>query len=90
MRGAKLSKGGKAIIALASRTTKGMAKIVPTLKPGAGVVTPRADVQWVVTEFGAVNLYGKSLQERARLLAGIAHPQDREALERAAFERFGR
>ncbi len=90
VRGAKLSKGGKAIIALASRTTKGLPKIVPTLKPGAGVVTPRADVQWVVTEFGAVNLYGKSLQERARLLTSIAHPEDREALERAAFERFGR
>ena len=90
VRGAKLSKGGKAIIALASRTTKGLPKIVPTLKPGAGVVTPRADVQWVVTEFGAVNLYGKSLQERARLLTSIAHPEDRETLERAAFERFGR
>ena len=90
VRGAKLSKGGKAIIALASRTNKGMAKIVPTLKPGAGVVTPRADIQWVVTEFGAVNLYGKSLQERAKLLTSIAHPDHREALERAAFERFGR
>ena len=64
-------------------------KIVPTLKPGAGVVTPRADVQWVVTEYGSVNLYGKSLQERARLLISIAHPDDREALDRAAFERFG-
>lgn len=90
VRGAKLSAGGKAIIAMASQTTKGMAKIVPTLKPGAGVVTPRADVQWVVTEFGAVNLYGKSLQERAKLLTSIAHPANREALERAAFERFGR
>ena len=89
VRGAKLSKGGKAIIALAARTAKGLPKIVPTLKPGAGVVTPRADVQWVVTEFGAVNLYGKSLQERARLLISIAHPEDREALEKAAFERFG-
>jgi len=89
VRGAKMSRGGKAVIALASRTNKGAGKIVPTLKPGAGVVTPRADVQWVVTEFGAVNLYGKSLQERARLLTGIAHPDDREALERAAFERFG-
>jgi len=89
VRGAKLSKGGKAIIALASRTGKGLPKIVPTLKGGAGVVTPRADVQWVVTEYGAVNLYGKSLQERAKLLISIAHPQDREALERAAFERFG-
>ena len=89
VRGAKLSKGGKAIIALASRTGKGLPKIVPTLKEGAGVVTPRADVQWVVTEYGAVNLYGKSLQERAKLLISIAHPQDREALERAGFDRFG-
>ncbi len=90
VRGAKLSEGGMAVIALASRTSRGAAKIVPVLKPGAGVVTPRADVQWVVTEWGAVNLYGKSLQERARLLISIAHPEDREALERAAFERFGR
>ncbi len=90
VRGAKLSKGGKAIIALASRTARGLSKIVPMLRPGAGVVTPRADVQWVVTEYGAVNLYGKSLQERARLLISIAHPEDREALERAAFERFNR
>ncbi len=89
VRGAKMSKGGKAIIALTSRTNKGLPKIVPILKPGAGVVTPRADVHWVVTEFGAVNLYGKSLQERAALLISIAHPEDREALDRAAFERFG-
>ena len=89
VRGAKMSKGGKAIIALASRTAKMTPKIVPTLKPGAGVVTPRADVQWVVTEYGSVNLYGKSLQERARLLISIAHPDDREQLDRAAFERFG-
>ena len=89
VRGAKMSEGGKAIIALSSRTGRGQAKIVPVLKPGAGVVTPRADVQWVVTEFGAVNLYGKSLQERARLLIGIAHPDDRESLDRAAFARFG-
>lgn len=89
VRGAKLSPGGKSIIAVASRTAKGLPKIVPVLKPGAGVVTPRADVQWVVTEYGAVNLYGKSLQERAKLLTGIAHPDDREELERAAFERFG-
>ena len=88
VRGAKLSEGGRAVIALGARTAKGLPKIVPVLKPGAGVVTPRADVQWVVTEFGSVNLYGKSLQERARLLISIAHPEDREALERAAFERF--
>ena len=89
IRGAKMSKGGKAIIALASRSAKGFSKIVPVLKPGAGVVTPRADVQWVVTEYGSVNLYGKSLQERAKLLISIAHPDDRDELERAAFERFG-
>ena len=89
VRGAKMSKEGKAIIALASRTNKGRAKIVPILQPGAGVVTPRADIQWVVTEYGAVNLYGKSLQERARLLMGIAHPDDREMLDREAFARFG-
>ena len=71
------------------RSAKGIAKIVPILKPGAGVVTPRADVQWVVTEYGSVNLYGKSLQERAKLLISIAHPDDREMLEKAAFERFG-
>lgn len=89
VRGAKMSKGGKAVIALASRTNKGRAKIVSVLQPGAGVVTSRADVQWIVTEYGAVNLYGKSLQERAKLLITIAHPDDREMLDRAAFERFG-
>ena len=89
IRGAKMSKGGKAVIALASRTNKGMSKIVPMLKPGAGVVTPRPDVQWVVTEYGAVNLYGKSLQERAKLLISIAHPDHQEELDSAAFERFG-
>lgn len=83
VRGAKMSKGGKAIIALASRTNKGKSKIVPVLQPGAGVVTPRADVQWVVTEYGAVNLYGKSLQERAKLLISIAHPDEREMLEKS-------
>ena len=89
VRGAKMSLGGKSIIAMASRTAKGMSKIVPVLKQGAGVVTPRADVQWVVTEYGSVNLYGKSLQERAKLLISIAHPDDREMLDRAAFERYG-
>ena len=88
VRGAKMSKGGKAIIALASRTNKGKSKIVPILQPGAGVVTTRADVQWVVTEFGSVCLYGKSLQERAHLLISIANPEDQEMLEMAAYERF--
>ena len=90
VRGAKLSKGGKAIIAMSSRTRKGLAKIVPMLRPGAGVVTPRADVQWVVTEWGAVNLSGRSLQERAALLTSVAHPDDRQLLEKAAYSRYHR
>ena len=89
VRGASMSEGGKSITAFASRTNKGKNKIVAQLNPGAGVVTPRADAHWIVTEYGAVDLYGKSLQERARLMISIAHPDDREALDRAAFERFG-
>lgn len=89
VRGAAMSEEGVSMIALASRTKKGKSKIVPTLAPGAGVVTPRADVHWIVTEFGAVNLRGRSLQERAKLLISIAHPDDRESLDRAAFDRFG-
>ncbi len=89
VRGASMSEGGKSITAFASRTNKGKGKIVARLNPGSGVVTPRADAHWIVTEYGAVDLYGKSLQERARLMISIAHPDDREELERAAFERFG-
>jgi acyl-CoA hydrolase len=89
VRGATLSEGGKSITAFASRTKKGRSKIVPLIQPGGGIVTPRADAHWIVTEYGSVNLYGKSLQERARLLISIAHPDDRENLEGAAFERFG-
>ena len=85
-----MSEGGKSIIAFPSRFKNGQSKIVPILDVGAGVVTPRADVQWVVTEHGSVNLKGLSLQERAKRLIGIAHPEDREALERKAFERFGK
>lgn len=81
IRGAAMSEGGKSIIAFASRTKYGESKIVPILNPGSGVVTPRADVEWVVTEYGAVNLRGKSLQERARFLISIAHPDDREYLK---------
>ena len=88
IRGASLSPGGKPIISLESQTAKGVSKIVPYLKEGAGVVTTRAHVHYVVTEFGAVNLYGLALRERAKALIGIAHPEHREALERAAFERF--
>lgn len=86
MLGATYSDGGVPIIAMSSITGKGVSKIVPTLAPGAGVVTPRTLVQWVVTEQGAVNLYGKSIQERARLLISIAHPSQRETLERDARE----
>jgi acyl-CoA hydrolase len=89
LRGASLSKGGKPILALPSQTNKGVSKLVPTLKVGAGVVTTRASIHWLVTEFGAVNLYGKSLQERARLVMSIAHPDHKEVLDKAAFERFG-
>ncbi len=89
VRGASMSEGGKSITAFASRTNKGKNKIVSSVNPGGGIVTPRADAHWVVTEYGAVDLYGKSLQERARLLISIAHPDDREMLEREAFERFG-
>ncbi len=88
MRGAALSDGGKPIIALTARTAKGVPRIVPLLKSGAGVVTTRAHVHYVVTEYGAVFLFGKNLRERAKALISIAHPDDREALERAAAERF--
>ena len=89
IRGAGHSKGGRPIIAMPSLTPKGVSKICPTLIEGSGVVSTRANIHWVVTEYGAVNLYGKTLQERARLLTSIAHPAHRETLEKAAFERFG-
>jgi acyl-CoA hydrolase len=86
IRGASLSKGGKPIIALPATTRGGKSKIVSRLKQGAGVVTTRAHIHYVVTEFGAVDLYGKSINERIRLLTGIAHPDHREALAREAAE----
>lgn len=89
MFGASLSKGGKPIIAMPSITNKGVSKIAPVLTPGAGVVSSRAHVHWVVTEYGAVNLYGKSLQERAKLLISISHPDHRDELDKLALERFG-
>jgi acyl-CoA hydrolase len=89
IRGAGYSKGGKPIIALPSVTAKGVSKISPILLPGSGVVSTRSNMHWVVTEYGAVNLYGKTLQERAKLLISIAHPNHRESLDQAAFERFG-
>ena len=89
LRGASLSKGGKPIIAMPSVTNKGLSKIAPILTPGAGVVSTRANIHWFITEFGAVNLYGRSLQDRAKLIISIAHPEHQESLDKAAFERFG-
>ena len=88
IRGASLSEGGKPIIALPSTTGKGQSKIVPHLKQGAGVVTTRAHVHYVVTEYGVANLYGKNLRERAHALIDIAHPDHREALQKSVKERF--
>jgi acyl-CoA hydrolase len=90
MSGASLSEGGRPIIALPSITSAGISRIVPNLKPGAGVVTTRGHIHYVATEYGVVNLYGKNMEQRAKLLAGIAHPMHREMLEREFFERFGR
>ena len=87
--GASRSEGGKAILAMPSVTNKGVSKIASTLTLGAGVVTTRAHAHWFVTEYGAVNLYGKSLQERARLIISVAHPDHQEELDKAAFERYG-
>lgn len=88
IRGASLSKNGKPIIALPSTTRKGESKLVPFLKQGAGVVTTRAHVHYVVTEYGVANLYGQSLRRRARRLIEIAHPDHREELEEEAYDRF--
>lgn len=88
MRGASLSEGGKPIIALPSVTSHGESRIVPFLKEGAGVVTTRAHVHYVVTEYGVANLYGKNLRQRAKALIDIAHPDHREILEKQAFERY--
>lgn len=89
IRGAGHSEGGKPIIAMPSITSKGVSKISPTLMEGAGVVTTRSNMHWLVTEYGAINLYGKTLQDRARAIISVAHPDHREMLDKAAFERFG-
>ena len=88
MRGASLSDNGKPIIALPSTTSKGLSRIVPFLKEGAGVVTTRGHVHWVVTEYGITDLFGKNLKQRAKALIELAHPSHREALDRAMHERF--
>jgi acyl-CoA hydrolase len=88
IRAAALSDKGKAIIALPSTTGKGVSKIVTSLKQGAGVVTTRAHVHYVVTEHGIAYLYGKTIRERIKELIKIAAPEFRESLEREAFDFF--
>ncbi len=88
IRGAALSQGGKPIIALTSRTKKGEPRIVPFLKQVAVVVTTRGHVHYIVTEYGVAYLYGKNLRQRAKALIDIAHPDDREMLDKACHERF--
>lgn len=87
--GSSRSIGGQSFIAMISTTSHGESKIKPVLTPGAGVVTTRFQTNWVVTEYGAVNLRGKNLIDRARLLISIAAPQFREELDRAAFQMLG-
>ena len=86
--GASLSEGGRPIIAIPSQTNKGISRIVPFLKEGAGVVTTRGHVHWIVTEYGKVNLFGMSLKQRAKALIAIAHPNHREMLDMAYHKRF--
>lgn len=88
IRGASLSEGGKAIIAMPSITSKGYSKIVPFLKEGAGVTTTRAHVHYVVTENGVVDLFGKNLKQRAKALIAIAHPDYQQTLEEESFNLF--
>lgn len=87
-RGAALSQGGKPIIALPSVTSTGESRIVPMLKPGAGVVTSRGHAHYIITEYGIAYLFGKSLRERAKALIEIAHPNHRAALEKAFLETY--
>lgn len=88
IRGAALSEGGKAIIALPSITKNGISKIVPYLKEGAGVTTTRAHVHYIATEYGVVNLFGKNLKQRAEALISISHPDHREELSKQAYMRL--
>ncbi|MFN5886195.1 MAG: acetyl-CoA hydrolase/transferase family protein [Bacteroidota bacterium] len=88
MRGAALSEGGKPIIAIPSTTKKGESRIVTYLKKGAGVVTTRGHIHWVVTEYGKVNLYGLNMEQRGKALISIAHPDHREQLSKEFTTRF--
>ena len=87
--GSQLSEGGISFLAMLSKTAKGVNKIKPVLREGAGVVTTRFQTNYVVTEYGAVDLRGKDLAQRAKLLISIASPEFREELEKAAADRFG-
>lgn len=87
--GSSRSEGGLSFLAMLATTNKGLNKIKPVLTPGAGVVTTRFQTNYVVTEYGCVNLRGKDLAERAKLMISVAAPQFREELEREAAERFG-
>jgi len=89
IRGASLSVGGKAIIALPSVTKRGESRIVPYLKQGAGVVTTRSHVQYIITENGIADLYGKTLKQRMKELVRIAHPNHQESIEKAYYEMRG-
>lgn len=86
IRGASLSAGGKAIIALPSVTKKGESRIVPFLRQGAGVVTTRSHVQYIITEYGIADLYGKTLKQRMVEMVRIAHPSHQEWIEKQYFE----
>lgn len=85
IRGASLSSEGRAIIALPSTTKSGISRIVPSLKPGAGVVTTRSHVHYIITEYGIANLYGKTIKERVKALVNIAHPDHREIIDKEYF-----
>ena len=86
VRGARMSEGGKAVIALPSTAKGGISRIVPTLKEGAAVTTSRNDVDYVVTDYGIASLKGKTVRDRMKALINIAHPNVREELQKKAYE----
>ena len=88
--GSSRSQGGISFLAMLAKTNKGHNKIKAHLTSGAGVVTTRFQTQWIVTEYGAVNLRGRNYAERAKLLISVAAPEFREELDRAATARFGK
>ena len=86
MRGASLSPGGKTVIALPLITNKGESRIVPYLKQGAGVVSTRSHVQYIITEYGIADLYGKTLRQRAAEMVRIAHPDHQEWIDKEYYK----